>query len=76
MIQSKCNYEKILEAIQIIGSATALSKKINVSYHTVLTWKNGRSSISPTNCQKIEKATDGQVKREDILPDYPWDELR
>lgn len=28
------------------------------------------------NCAKIEKETNGVIKREDILPDYPWDELR
>lgn len=76
MIQSRCNYEAIKKAIGIAGNATELAKKMNVSYHTVLTWKNGRSSISTTNCQKIEKVTEGIIKKEDILPDYPWDELK
>lgn len=73
---NRCNQESIQKAIDLVGGATALAKKINVSYHTVLTWKNGRSSVSTTNCQKIEKATDGKVTAKDILPDYPWDELK
>ncbi|RZI45478.1 transcriptional regulator [Candidatus Finniella inopinata] len=73
---NRCNHEFIQKAIDLVGGATALAKKLNVSYHTVLTWKNGRSSVSTTNCQKIEKATDGKVKAKDILPDYPWDELK
>jgi len=28
------------------------------------------------SCKKIEKAVDGSVKAEEILPDYPWEELR
>ncbi len=76
MTPNRCNYDLIKEAIIFAGGATALAKKMNVSYHTVLTWKNGRSSISTTNCQKIEKLTEGKIKARDILPDYPWEELQ
>jgi len=53
-----------------------MARKANVSYQSVLDWKHGRASPSPINCQKIEKATEGQIKAEDILPDYPWEEVR
>lgn len=74
--RQKSNTEILKKAIDILGGLTQLSIKINVSYQTVLDWKHGRRTPTPTNCQKIEKATDGQIKAEEILPDYPWHELR
>jgi DNA-binding transcriptional regulator YdaS (Cro superfamily) len=73
---SKSNQDAIKKAIEIAGGATNLAKKLGVTYHTILTWKNGRTSISPINCINIEKETDGKVKREDILPTYPWDSFK
>ena len=70
----KYNVEAIKKAIQIAGGATQLAHKLGVSYQTVLTWKNARSSVSPTNCVKIEKVTEGAVSRREILPEFPWDE--
>ena len=63
-------------AIKIKGGVKSLAQAVGVSYQTVLNWKNGRFLVSAINCQKIEQATDGQVKAEDILPHYPWNELR
>jgi DNA-binding transcriptional regulator YdaS (Cro superfamily) len=70
------NTEAIEKAIEIVGGATALAKKLHVTYHTVLTWKNGRSSISSLNCINIEKITEGKVNRKDILPNYPWEDFK
>lgn len=70
------NVLSIEEAIKIIGGAEKLARKIEVSYQTVLNWKNGFAVPTSLNCAKIERATNGVVRREDILPDYPWDELR
>ena len=72
MSHIKFNTEEIKKAIEIVGGVTKLAKELEVSYHTVLTWKNGRSSASPLNCINIEKVTKGKVKRENILPEYPW----
>ena len=73
---NKYNVLSIEKAIEIVGGAEKLARKIEVSYQTVLNWKNGFAVPNPLNCAKIEKITDGAVKREDILPDYPWNELR
>lgn len=70
------NVLSIEKAIAIVGGAEKLARKIEVSYQTVLNWKNGFAVPNPLNCAKIEKITDGAVKREEILPDYPWNELR
>ena len=58
------NVASINKAIEIIGGAEKLARKIESSYQTVL------------NCVKIERATEGQVTRNDILPNYPWDDLK
>ena len=68
--------EAIKKAIEAAGGAKDLAAKVGVSYKTVLDWKNGRVKLSPINCVKMEKLTNGEVKREEILPDYPWDDLR
>jgi DNA-binding transcriptional regulator YdaS (Cro superfamily) len=72
----KYNVTSIEKAIKLIGSAGKLSRKLDVSYQAVLSWKNGFAVPNAINCIRIEKVTKDAVKREDILPDYPWDELR
>ena len=61
------NVEAILRAIELVGGVAKLSLKIGVSYQTVLNWKNRRAIPSHINCAKIEAATDGLVKRDEIL---------
>lgn len=70
------NVSSIGKAIEIVGGGEKLARKIETSYQTVLNWKNGFAVPSVLNCIKIEKATEGKVKREDILPSFPWDELK
>lgn len=70
------NLKAIEKAIEIAGGAEKLARKIEISYQTVLNWKNGFAVPSVLNCVRVEKLTEGVVKREDILPNYPWDELR
>lgn len=76
MSKNSANLELIEKAIKLAGSMTALSNKIHVSYQTILEWKKGRKAPSALNCQKIEKATNGEVKAEEILPDYPWETVK
>jgi len=70
------NVASINKAIEIIGGAEKLARKIESSYQTVLNWKNGFAVPSVLNCVKIERATESKVTRNDILPDYPWDDLK
>ena len=69
------NLEAIQKAIDIVGSSSKLAKNLDVTYQTVIFWKNGRVIPNPLNCANIEKATKGLVNRRDILPDYPWEDL-
>jgi DNA-binding transcriptional regulator YdaS (Cro superfamily) len=68
--------ESIQKAIAIVGGAKELASIIGVSYKSVLDWKNGRTGLNIQNCLKIEQATEGKIKREDLLPNYPWESLR
>jgi DNA-binding transcriptional regulator YdaS (Cro superfamily) len=70
------NTGAIQKAVDIIGGGEKLARLLGTSYTTVLNWKNGWHVPTPINCMLIEKATGGRVKREDILPNYPWEELR
>lgn len=74
--KQKHNLQYVFKAIEIIGGVRQLAISIGTSYQSVLDWKNNRKSPSPINCQKIEKATGGKVKARDILPDFPWDDLK
>jgi DNA-binding transcriptional regulator YdaS (Cro superfamily) len=72
----KYNVVAIEKAIEIVGGAERLARKLDISYQAVRNWQHGFAVPNILSCVKIEKITDGNVKREDILPDYPWDELR
>ena len=74
--EGQYNVLSIVKAIEVIGGAEKLARKLETSYQTVLNWKNGFSVPSVLNCSKIEKATNGKVNRKDILPDYTWDDLK
>ena len=63
----KHNVKAILKAIEIVGGVNNLAIKLGVSYQTVLNWKNQRAVPSHINCVKIEAATNGQVKRDEIF---------
>ena len=76
MSKYHANLEYIKKAIEIAGGIQQLSVKADVSYQSILEWKSGRKTPTPTNCQKIEKGTNGEVKAEEILPDYPWEKVK
>lgn len=68
--------ESLIKAIDIAGGMQSLAKKIGVSYQTILNWKSGRTNLPAIKAIKIEQSIDSQVTRQDILPDYPWEDLR
>lgn len=68
--------QAIIKATEILGGKKKLAKDIGVSYKTILDWVSGRSGITITNALKIEKATEGKVTAKEILPDFPWEDLK
>jgi DNA-binding transcriptional regulator YdaS (Cro superfamily) len=72
-LKHKANLEAIKKAVEIAGGNTQLSLKANISYQAIVDWKSGRKAPSIESCIKIEKATEGQINRKDLLPDFPWE---
>lgn len=66
------NVEAIKKAAAICGSLSKLAISIGVNYTSAFNWAHGKTVPSPLSCMKIEKATRGQVKKEEIRPDFDW----
>lgn len=66
------NVEAIKKSVEFFGSIHQFSIALNTTYGTVLKWVHGKGTPSPLSCIKIEKATKGEVKKEDIRPDFDW----
>jgi len=66
----------IERAIQVVGSASALAKLLEISSAAVGQWKSGERPIPAERCPLIERATNGAVRCEDLRPDVAWDVLR
>lgn len=66
------NIEAIKKAAEICGSLSKLAIAIEANYSSAFKWAHGKAVPSPLNCMKIEKATRGQVKKEDIRPNFDW----
>ena len=56
------------------GAATRLSESLNISLSHLSQMAAGTSAISPARCVEIERATDGQVTRQDLRPD-DWESI-
>lgn len=66
------NVEAIKKAAEVCGSLSKLAISIGVNYTSAFNWAHGKTVPSPLSCMKIEKATRGQVKKEEIRPDFDW----
>ncbi len=66
------NREAIKKACEFLGSGRKLSIAINADCKSIYLWRNGKATPSPLNCIRIEKATFGFVKKEEIRPDFDW----
>ena len=57
-------------AIYLLGGVSKLAKAIGVASSTVSGWINQRKGVPSTfdYCRRIERATQGKVKAEDLAP--------
>lgn len=76
MARHNLDIEKLQTAINILGGVSALSSKSKISYQSILDWRSGRRAPSVESCIKIEEATDGKIRRKDLLPDFPWGDAK
>lgn len=63
------------KAQQILGSQTALAHAVGVVPQVVNNWHR-RGNVPAEYCPRIEKATDGAVRCEELRPDVDWAYLR
>jgi DNA-binding transcriptional regulator YdaS (Cro superfamily) len=64
------NMPPIQRAVNIVGSQTALARKLSLSQGRVWQWLNDPSAKVPAErCIAIEQATEGAVTRYELRPD-------
>ena len=65
--------EPLARAISLVGSQAALARRIGAVPQQVQEWKDGDRPIPPLPwCPRIEEATGGEVRCEDLLPNIAW----
>lgn len=64
------------KAAEILGSQKSLADVLNVTKGAVNQWKDVGRKVPAEHCPLIERATNGQVRCEDLRPDVAWDVLR
>lgn len=65
--------EAVREAAKIIGSQAELARKLQVRTPTVNQWCSGLRPVPAARAAKIEALTQGQIRRCDLCPSFPWD---
>jgi DNA-binding transcriptional regulator YdaS (Cro superfamily) len=58
------------------GRQSRLSSALGIAAPLLSQWATGARPVPAERCPVIERATEGQVRCEDMRPDVPWDVLR
>ena len=75
IILSIMNTSLIKRAIKIAGNQQKLAEKCNVTQQLVSKWLNGSvKTLSPEAAIRIEKATNKAITRQQLRPDFPWND--
>lgn len=67
--------EPLKRAIDLAGGQAALASAIGQKQQHVWNWLT-RGRVPAEHCPAIERATNGQVRCEDLRPDVAWQVLR
>ncbi len=59
---------KLPKYVQKVGGQTAFAKKLGVTQGLIWQWLNGKTKISAEWAIKIERVSEGECTREEILP--------
>ena len=63
------------EAVQALGGPIQAARKLDIErYQTVQSWTRHR--VPAEYCPLIERATNGEIRCEQLRPDIAWDVLR
>ncbi len=66
----------LAQAVEILGGATATSRKLGVTPQAVFFWLRGARTIPPEQCIALERETSGRIVVEDLRPDVDWAVIR
>ena len=66
----------ISKAIEIVGSQKQLAKAVDLTQAAISQYATGLKRPSAEVAIRIEAATKGRVRVEDIRPDLPWQVIR
>jgi len=64
--------QAVKQAADILGNQSKLAEKIGISRVTVNQWVTGTNPIPLERCLQVERATNGQVRCEQLRPDIDW----
>jgi len=64
------------QAAAIVGSKASLALLLGVTRAAVGQWSDSGRRVPAEHCPRIEAATKGAVRCEDLRPDVPWQVLR
>lgn len=65
---------KMTRAIEVVGGASKLATVLGVSLQAVCFWRDGKRQMPVQHCSAIERATGGQVTRQDLRPS-DWQDI-
>lgn len=60
------------KAAEIVGTTYELARQLGVKPPTVHQWVTGDRPVPPKRAVKIEELTGGEVTRQQLCPDFPW----
>ena len=66
----------ISKAIDCLGSQEQLAKAVDLTQSAISSYVTGNKRPSAEVAIRIEAATDGKVRAEDLRPDVPWHVIR
>lgn len=64
------------KAAEILGSQSAIADLLEVSRGAVNQWTLPGRRVPAEHCPRIERATEGRVRCEELRPDVDWAYLR
>lgn len=67
--------EAAKEAARLLGSQAEMARRLRVTAPTVNQWCSGERSVPAKRALQIEALTEGAVKRSDLCPGFPWQEM-
>ena len=63
------------EASRLLGSQAELARLLRVTAPTVNQWCSGERSVPAKRALQIEALTEGQIKKTDLCPSFPWGQI-